>query len=439
MFNGHPLKRRADYIFAFSSILYLAVFVGSLYEQPWWYGALYWTVQSALIGSVADWFAVNALFRRPLSVSFHTELIPRNKDRFIEGISALVSERLLTTRQWNQLTKDISFVTLLDSFLCSPKGQFTLTLWASQALEKLFSKEAQAVVINKAALMMKEQLHLFSIATKGREYLTSEIESERAQEWIRPLFNELNRIMDSPEGIAFIEKELEGMLAQKKQTLLSRIFIGLGELFNIVNVSDMAKAFQQELSLFLQKGAENKELREAFLLHLKEALYSSSWEKEVAPNLDAAFSAWVNHLPFEEFLKEQTLPRLSIYVKRDSQGQSPLGIWLALSIIGLWKESRKNGQWASKVEKALQKVMIELLKEFQYAPILAVKTVLAHFDKERLNQFVEEKVIEDLSWIRINGAIVGAVLGLSLWALLHFAYDPLVPVIKAWALRSFGG
>ena len=78
------LKQRANGILGLTAVLYCFAFVGQFffgYES--WYQPLYWAVQSALIGSVADWFAVTALFRKPLGFPYHTALIPRNKDRLI--------------------------------------------------------------------------------------------------------------------------------------------------------------------------------------------------------------------------------------------------------------------------------------------------------------------------------------------------------------------
>ena len=80
------LKQRANGIFGLMFVLYCFVFVGQFFfDDKSWYQPLYWAVQSALIGSVADWFAVTALFRKPLGFPYHTALIPRNKERLINA------------------------------------------------------------------------------------------------------------------------------------------------------------------------------------------------------------------------------------------------------------------------------------------------------------------------------------------------------------------
>ena len=91
------LRQRANGILGLTAVLYCFVFIGQFfYGHESWYQPLYWAVQSALIGSVADWFAVTALFRKPLGFPYHTALIPRNKDRLINGVIKLVETKMLT-------------------------------------------------------------------------------------------------------------------------------------------------------------------------------------------------------------------------------------------------------------------------------------------------------------------------------------------------------
>ena len=61
---------------------------------------------------------------------------------------------------------------------------------------------------------------------------------------------------------------------------------------------------------------------------------------------------------------------------------------------------------------------------------VAVRDVLAGFDKNRFNQFLESKVGEDLAWIRINGAIVGASIGLCVFGVLKIYQFTLVPFLR---------
>ena len=108
------------------AVLFGLVWWGQWYITAPWYDGLYWFVQSALIGSVADWFAVTALFRKPLGVSFQTELIPRNKNRLIEGIIRMVNTKLLTYDQCKRAIERVQFVPFIDQYIRSDVGRNTV-------------------------------------------------------------------------------------------------------------------------------------------------------------------------------------------------------------------------------------------------------------------------------------------------------------------------
>ena len=94
-------RQRANLILGLSFVAFIAIFL-------WWYThdvsvweeLLFFVIQSALIGSIADWFAVTALFEKPLGFPYHTELLYRHRDRIIDGIARLISEKLLQPDMW---------------------------------------------------------------------------------------------------------------------------------------------------------------------------------------------------------------------------------------------------------------------------------------------------------------------------------------------------
>ncbi len=80
-----------------------AVFVLSLFFARQWGGELWFlafqaTIEAALVGSIADWFAVKALFDKPLGIPYHTELIPRNRGRLVRAITEAVQEQILSKK-----------------------------------------------------------------------------------------------------------------------------------------------------------------------------------------------------------------------------------------------------------------------------------------------------------------------------------------------------
>jgi len=85
------------------------------------------------------------------------------------------------------------------------------------------------------------------------------------------------------------------------------------------------------------------------------------------------------------------------------------------------------------LDKRLQQALVNIIEgEHSFFGVVA-RDALSTYSEQDISRFIEEKVGDDLAWIRINGSVVGAVVGLVLFLFLHFIYDPyVVPVIRGW-------
>src|SRR5713226_4072361 len=88
------MKRRATGLLAVAAAVFGAA---SAFEGRYpWLGYVRATAEASLVGGLADWFAVTALFRHPLGIPIpHTAIVPRNKDRIGENMGSFVEENFL--------------------------------------------------------------------------------------------------------------------------------------------------------------------------------------------------------------------------------------------------------------------------------------------------------------------------------------------------------
>lgn len=92
------------FILVWSMDIFQIVDIPEVYQR-----GLYWITESAVIGAVADWFAIEALFRKPLGISFHTALIPRQKKVLEDKVVQLVRAYLVDSDQLTEKVKHIDF------------------------------------------------------------------------------------------------------------------------------------------------------------------------------------------------------------------------------------------------------------------------------------------------------------------------------------------
>ena len=90
------MKRLATGLFLVAAAVFLAsVLVGE--DARAWVGYVRATAEASMVGALADWFAVTALFRHPLRLPIpHTAIIPRKKDQIGESLGTFVQENFLT-------------------------------------------------------------------------------------------------------------------------------------------------------------------------------------------------------------------------------------------------------------------------------------------------------------------------------------------------------
>ena len=95
--NRTSNKNKANLILAVVFILFTAATALKLVmPQSFAVGLFAFTAEAALIGGIADWFAVTALFAKPLGFSWHTAIIPNSRRLIIEKVSEVVSSQLLS-------------------------------------------------------------------------------------------------------------------------------------------------------------------------------------------------------------------------------------------------------------------------------------------------------------------------------------------------------
>jgi len=89
-------KRKADLTLLAVALCFVASSFALYLHPAWWTRLLFYMTEAGLVGGLADWYAVTALFRHPLGIrSKHTAIIPRNREKLIDGVVAMVETQLL--------------------------------------------------------------------------------------------------------------------------------------------------------------------------------------------------------------------------------------------------------------------------------------------------------------------------------------------------------
>jgi uncharacterized membrane-anchored protein YjiN (DUF445 family) len=119
------------------------------------------TCESAIVGGLADWFAVVALFRRPLKLPLpHTAIIPRNKERIAQSLGNFIQEQFLTTPALVSKIKEVNPAGKLAAWLRAPANSIAVANYAirllSHALAALDDRRVRDFLRNTMSAKLQE-------------------------------------------------------------------------------------------------------------------------------------------------------------------------------------------------------------------------------------------------------------------------------------------
>ncbi|ETS92055.1 DUF445 domain-containing protein [Veillonella sp. AS16] len=422
------LKQRANGIFALTALLYCCVFVGQFfYDGESWYQPLYWAVQSALIGSVADWFAVTALFRKPLGFPYHTALIPRNKERLINGVIQLVKTKMLTKDRCLVLVGNIQFVPLFEQFLLSPEGQRAARLVIHQGLHLLWKSQSSAEWATWGANRIRTLLRKQSLVPALKHVLLDLCEHNRYESMVVQVLGVVQERMNHPAMVTWLTSVVaEEAHRKKRKGFFQDFFISVSEATDVINYKEMAEAIIQEVYAMLETWKRpNSPERTAWLRQWVTPIRNIEDNREVCAALDEAWERWIREQDWESIIENHLCPYVEeLLLVGDENGETPAQVLVNIAL-ELWNVYGRSEDLRNRIERTMHDIAQYVLEQGYDLIETIIRQVLGGLSTDKFIYFIESKVEDDLSWIRINGAVVGAVAGLLTWIFLEYVYTPL--------------
>ena len=359
--------------------------------------------EAGLVGGIADWFAVTALFRHPLGLPIpHTAIIPRNKDRIGDALAAFLKDNFLTPSVVARRMKTLDVAGAIGRFLATP-GEGRLREGGSRLLADILEALDQEKLGGMVKAAVAERMRRVEIAPLLGQTLEAAITEERHVPLVDGIVTWAGRTLDANEDMirAMVHQRAGWILklAGLDAKLADAIVDGLRKL-----TIDMAVDPHHPLRAKAEEG----------LARLAAGLRAD-------PELQARVEAW----------KNETIENPAV---SDWLG----GIW-EKSRAGLLKGARDpDAALAGKFGEALRQLGETLQQEprlkaaiNQFARRATVGVVASYgdgivtlvsdtvraWDARTVSDRLEGAVGRDLQYIRINGTLVGGLVGLAIHSL----------------------
>jgi uncharacterized membrane-anchored protein YjiN (DUF445 family) len=405
-----------------SKLLALAFFAGaaSLFvltlflPQNWWTGLLRAFSEAAMVGALADWFAVVALFKRvPIPiVSRHTEIIPRNKERIADNLAQFVREKFLDTESIVGLIRRHDPVQKVAEWLLKPAntellGQHLVRVgaWMLDFIED----GAVQGFIRRAVHAMVGSVDLSKSAGTILESLTRD---GRHQELLNEGIVQLAHLLDNAdtqetiaqgivdwlkEDYAFIEKMLPSeLIGRKGADLAVRLASGI---LNKV-ASDPHHPLRQRFDVFTQEFIERLKRDPAFAQKAEEIkgyLLGDETLNGYLGSLWGELKGWLKHDLHSE---DSALRRRLV----------GMGAWVGRVLA-------EDPQLRASLSENLESAARGVAPEFAGFLTRHIADTVKQWDDREMSEQIELNIGKDLQYIRINGTIVGGLIGVTLYLL----------------------
>ena len=391
----------------------LLVFAGAVYVaaralepgRPWLHYVAA-AAEAAMIGAIADWFAVVALFHHPLNLRFipHTAILPRNKARIAEGLSQFIQHNFLSSAAVTARIAAFRPADTLCRWLIRRENAATLASYATRLVSYALTAVDDERVRAFLARIVADALARADVATGLAQLLDVLTENERHHALLDEALAGLDELLAREATRRFIAEEV-----RKSSPALLR---AINQMFGL-KLDE--RAALKIVDVALQKVSEVRRDREH--------------------ELRARFDAFVRR--FIERLKTDPVTREKIHRMRDDALDNPA---LAGYVGGLWDEFRA---WLpGGMGERLPGLIVELgekldadpaIREWIDEQILSAVPSLVEEHRAKFGRFIEEQILSwqeeklvaelerhigpDLQYIRINGTVVGALAGLAIAAL----------------------
>lgn len=380
-------------------------------------GLMYHGCLAAMIGGLADWFAVTALFRKPLGISYRTAIIPRNRQRIFNELVEFVGNDLLSPSNIIKVIRKYDTSDMLVKYLEENDGKTKLKVLIKRLSYAILENLDTDEIGKRTESIVRDGSKDVTLAPMIKRSLLWSIERHYDETIVNFILDEMISIVRREEMkknlAAMIEKVKIDYEENNKRRQLVRFVLAISSHY-------LAAAVQKEIIVYLE-SLHNREHK--IRLQLKE------WLKNWVENSfdDDEFLDRVNAYQYRLITEKLHInEKVSVYMKhRIQQSETdalsnnfPQIEHFIDEKVAILKEDAKQQQILDKKLKAYLSIVIR--KQHKMV-IKIVQERLQEFSNDDLALFIEHKVGEDLQMIRVNGALIGGVVGMILYGITYAA------------------
>ncbi|WP_339190162.1 DUF445 domain-containing protein [Paenibacillus sp. FSL R5-0490] len=372
--------------------------------------------EAGLVGGLADWFAVTALFRHPLGIPIpHTALLPKNRDKMTEGLVSAVENNLLNKDSITEKIADFKAAeTVLDTLtreLHSDGIKIMIDTLCKRILAGLPLEQIAPLVARE----IKSQAGAFDLGPileraahqmteRGYDAKALDYGLKQAEEWLV-----------KPETIMFLGES--GMKAISGIQMNGLMQFAMNAFLGYMNEERLGGILQGYL---FDRVEDMKREGSALRYKVLDMVRTQTVRLAMSEAMQDGINSWKNNM-LEGWNAEQTvlnkLTELRDKALAAMEDGQYVDTYALPAIERVLVDLRADDELMTGMNAKIVNGVTTLLEKNHSKIGKLVRENVDKMDNATLVSMIEDKVGQDLQWIRINGAVTGFVIGIALTAL----------------------
>ncbi|HEU4439618.1 MAG TPA: DUF445 domain-containing protein [Methylomirabilota bacterium] len=409
-----PRQRRLASLVLLTAVALAAAAIP--FRATWWGGWILAIAEAGIVGGVADWFAVTALFRHPLGVPVpHTAIIPANWELLAERVGTMVGDRVLTK---DYVIDEISRFDLADLIA---RGASHVKPDDLESAVRAVARWAAGQISPEATRDLAGWLTRLARSQPVAPLLATGLEVARKQGWdqrvIQAAAAALVEALERPGFRAAVGDLVDEVVAgyRARMSLYPRLLVGLASAFGLIDRERLLAVVRQALQRI---AADPDDPLRARLTEMLGALPGRlRHEPALAARVEAAKEELLDS-PAVTRLLEDAAAALGRSVVADlGADSSEVVAWITARLESARVALADEEPVRRTLDRWLKDRITEVLDRYHDRVARFIERGVHALGPEGAVRLIEEHAGDDLQYIRVNGTVVGGLAGGALYAI----------------------
>ena len=397
------MKRLAGGLLALMAVIFAVSF--ALQDRYPWLEYVRAAAEGGMVGAIADWFAVTALFRYPLGLRIpHTNIIANRKDEIGASLGEFIETNFLAESVIRGKLESVGLSRRLGDWLVAPANAEKLTTELAVAGQGLLNLLGDDAIKNLIESVARE--HLVKpewgpsigrvgerLVASGQQHAAVDLLLDRADGWLREHPEAFGRVVSErlPSWLpGFVDKLVDD------------------------------KAYREVLTFIAAaRGDRRHPVRRALDEYLSEVMHDLQHEPAMINRIETLKAEVLDNAKLREFAADTWEAVKASLMQALGEPTSALRVGIRDTLQDIGTRLTTDAALGSRIDRWLADTASYVVANYRHEIAGVITETVERWPAAETAAKIELQVGRDLQFIRINGTVVGALVGLVIFALAH--------------------